>query len=155
MAEARNTEECISIRAAELADAGILAVLMGELGYPTREADMQMRLETILKDPCYRTFVAVCDGTVCGMIGTCCLYSHEHNAPGGRILAVVVSETMRGRSVGRALIRVAETDFAQRNIRRIAFNTRFHREKAHSFYESLGYTRNGYRFVKELEGLAD
>jgi hypothetical protein len=34
-------------------------------------------------------------------------------------------------------------------------NTHLEREAAHLFYEQLGYRKNGYRFVKELETLAD
>jgi hypothetical protein len=32
----------------------------------------------------------------------------------------------------------------------VAVNTRFERKEAHEFYEKTGYTRNGFRFVKEL-----
>ncbi|MFL6514397.1 MAG: GNAT family N-acetyltransferase [Chthoniobacterales bacterium] len=145
----------IVIRLAEIVDAPVLAELMGELGYPTRTAEMEMRLDTILKHPGYRTFVAVIDGGVAGMIGTAVILTHEHNSPGGRILALVVSDKARRRGIGRALIAAAEADFAAKNIRRIALNTRFHREQAHLFYENLGYARNGFRFVKELEQLAD
>ena len=60
-----------------------------------------------------------------------------------------------GWGVGRALISAAENDFSDRNITRLAVNTRFTREEAHKFYESLGYTRNGFRFVKTLSALAD
>ena len=52
--------------------------------------------------------------------------------------------------IGRALIATAEKDFAQRGIRRVALDTRLTREDAHKFYESLGYERNGWRFVKQL-----
>ena len=145
----------VIIRHAEKADAPALAQLMGELGYPTRVSDMEMRLDSIMRDPDYRTFVAVSADAVCGMIGTCCIKSHEHNNVGGRIIALVVSENQRGRGVGRALIQAAENDFVARNVRRVALNTRLSREKAHLFYENLGYTKNGFRFVKELEGLAD
>ena len=145
----------LSIRAAGKADAAALARLMGELGYPTRTAEMEMRLDTILNAPEYRTFVAVSGREVCGMIGTGCFYTHEHNSPSGRIIALVVSEAMRGRGVGRELIRAAEADFVARNITRIALNTRFERKEAHQFYERLGYTKNGFRLVKNLEGLAD
>jgi ribosomal protein S18 acetylase RimI-like enzyme len=145
----------ISIRHAERTDAAALAGLMGELGYPTRASEMEMRLDAIFRDPEYRTFVAVAGATVCGMIGTCCMKSHEHNNVGGRIVALVVSEKHRGRGVGRALVQAAENDFIARNVRRVALTTRLTRENAHLFYENLGYAKNGFRFVKELEGLAD
>jgi ribosomal protein S18 acetylase RimI-like enzyme len=145
----------IWIRPAERTDAAALAQLMGELGYPTRTSEMEMRLDAIFRDSGYRTFVALIGGTVCGMIGTCCIKSHEHNNVGGRIIALVVAEKQRGRGIGRALIQAAENDFVAQNVRRVALNTRLTREEAHQFYERLGYTKNGFRFVKELEGLTD
>ena len=51
-------------------DAAALAQLMCELGYETTNSEMQVRLESITIDERCRTFVAVCDGKVCGMIGT-------------------------------------------------------------------------------------
>ena len=131
-------------------DAGALAQLMCELGYETTKSEMQMRMESIVADDCYRTFVAVLDGKVCGMIGTLACPSYEHNDPGGRILALATLGTMRRRGIGRALIATAEEDFAHKGIRRVALNTRLAREDAHKFYESLGYERNGWRFVKQL-----
>ena len=145
----------VAIRRAEIADAAALADLMTQLGYPTRASEMEMRMETIYADRNYVTFVAVIEGKACGMIGTFTCYTYEHNGPSGRILALVVSEKVRGCGVGQALIAAAEKDFAQRNIRRVAVNTHFEREKAHEFYEKLGYTKNGFRLVKELPMLAD
>ena len=139
-----------TIRAAEINDAGALAQLMRGLGYETTQSEMQTRLERIAADKSYRTFVAVRDGKVCGMIGTLTCPSYEHNDLGGRILALATLSTMRRRGVGRALIAAAEKDFARRGISRIALNTRLAREDAHKFYESLGYERNGWRFVKQL-----
>ena len=131
-------------------DAATLAQLMCELGYETTKSEMQMRLERIMTDERYRTFVAVRDGKVCGMIGTLTYPSYEHNDPSGRILALVILRTLRRRGIGRVLIATAEKDFGQRGIRRIALNTRLAREDTHKFYESLGYERNGWRFVKQL-----
>ena len=145
----------VTIRATEAGDTDALADLMTQLGYETRTSEMQMRMEAILADKHYATFVAVSKGRVCGMIGTFTCYSYEHNSPSGRILVLVVSEKMRGRGVGHALIAAAEEDLAQRNISRVAVNTRFGRKEAHEFYEKLGYTRNGFRFVKELPMPAD
>ena len=140
----------LTIRAAEAADAEALADLMTQLGYETRTSEMQMRMEAILSNKNYATFVAVNEGKICGMIGTFTCYTYEHNSPSARILALVVLEEMRGRGVGQALIAAAERDLAQRNIRRVAVDARFERKEAHEFYEKLGYTRNGFRFVKEL-----
>ena len=140
----------LTIRAAEMNDAAALAQLMCELGYETTESEMQMRMEKIAADERYRTFVAVRDGKVCGMIGTVTSLSYEHNDPGGRILALATLSTMRRCGIGRALIATAENDFAQREIMRVALNTQLAREVARKFYESLGYERNGWRFVKQL-----
>ena len=60
----------LTIRLAEINDVAVLAQLMCELGYETTKSEMQTRMERIAADERYRTFVAVCDGRVCGMIGT-------------------------------------------------------------------------------------
>ena len=145
----------LGIRPAELSDASALAGLMCELGYETRVAEMEMRLDSILTDARYKTFVAVNEGKICGMIGTVCDHSHVHNNVSGRIIALVVSKTKRRRGVARQLVAVAENDFAERNITRITLTTRFEREGAHKFYENLGYNRNGFRFIKNLPAAAD
>jgi GNAT superfamily N-acetyltransferase len=145
----------LAIRPAEVGDAEALADLMTQLGYPTRTSEMEMRMEAICVDKNYATLVAVGEGKVCGMIGTRTSFSYEHNSPGGAILALVVSDKMRGRGVGQALIAAVENELAQRNIRRLAVYTHFRRTEAHEFYEKLGYTKNGFRLVKELPMPAD
>ena len=131
-------------------DAAAIAELMRELGYETTKLEMQMRMEKIAADERFRTFVAVLEGKVCGMVGTLTSPSYEHNHSGGRILALATLSTMRRRGIGRALMATAEKDFAHRGIRRVALNTRFAREDAHKFYESLGYELTGWRFAKQL-----
>jgi len=138
------------IRDAESNDAPELAVMMCELGYETKRTEMETRLKLILSNPAYKTFVAVMDGCVCGMVGTLTFPSYEHDDPSGRILALVILSAARRRGIGRALIATAEKDFAQRGVTRVALDTRLTREDAHKFYESLGYQRNGWRFVKQL-----
>ncbi|HZS18823.1 MAG TPA: GNAT family N-acetyltransferase [Candidatus Udaeobacter sp.] len=140
----------LTIRQAQRDDGPALAQLMCELGYVTAPGEMDARLELILSNTAYRTLVAIVNGSVCGMIGTIVYPSYEHNDPGARILALVTSSAQRRRGIGRALIAAAEKDLAQRGIQRVSLNTQLIREDAHKFYESLGYTRNGWRFVKQL-----
>lgn len=152
----RDREEIdLTIREPEVGDMEALADLMTQLGYQTRTSEMQMRMEAILANKNYATFVAVSGGKVCGMIGTATRYTYEHNSPSAAILALIISEKMRGRGVGHALIAAAEKDLAQKNIRRVAVYTHFRRSDAHKFYEKVGYTKNGFRLVKELPLPAD
>lgn len=146
--------DAVQIRAADLSDAADLASLMGQLGYQTKTAEMEMRLNSILPDSRYRTLVAVVDGKVCGMIGTFCHPSYEHNDLSARILALVVDAQMRSRGVGRALVQATETELAASNIARVAVNTRLTRQDAHLFYERLSYEKNGFRYVKTLPATA-
>jgi ribosomal protein S18 acetylase RimI-like enzyme len=135
-----------------LSDAAALAMLMGELGYATTTAEMRERLRSILRDKVFRTFVAEIDDQVCGMIGTLTHASHEHNDPSGKIIALVVSKKHRRSGVGSALIAAAERDFVKRRVTRLSLTTRLTRVEAHRFYQALGYSPNGRRFVKELPG---
>jgi ribosomal protein S18 acetylase RimI-like enzyme len=140
----------LRIRDAELSDATELAALACELGYKTTGAEMESRLVSILKDPRYKTLVALKDEKICGMIGTFSASSYLHNDLNGRIIALVVSVETRRHGIGARLIAAAEKDFAQRGITRVTLTTRFERAEAHQFYEKLGYTRTGFRFAKNL-----
>ena len=140
----------VRIRAARLRDAPELAALMCELGYETTSDDMSARLESILADACYSTFVAQIGKELCGMIGTMTHMSHEHNDLSGKIVALVASKKQRRSGVGRALIAAAEKDFAKRNVTRVTLTTRLERDAAHRFYEAFGYARAGFRFAKNL-----
>ena len=91
-----------TIRETKLTDSPALAALMCELGYETTPAEMRRRLKSILCDVGYRTLLAEVDGKVCGLIGTLAHPRYEHNDPSGRILALVISTTVRRRGIGRA-----------------------------------------------------
>jgi len=140
----------LKIRDGKLSDAAGLAALMCELGYGTAGAEMESRLISILKDLRYKTLVALNDDKICGMIGTVSASSYLHNDLTGRIIALVVSRESRRRGIGARLIAEAEKNLIQRGITRVTVTARFEREKAHQFYEKLGYARTGFRFAKNL-----
>ena len=140
----------LKIREGKLSDAADLAALMCELGYETTSAEMESRLISILKDPRYKTLVALNDDKICGMLATVSASSYLHNDLTGRIIALVVSRESRRRGIGARLIAEAEKNLIQRGITRVTVTARFEREKAHQFYEKLGYARTGFRFAKNL-----
>ena len=144
------TEVDLTTRHARLGDAPALSALMCELGYETTATEMRRRLKSIFSDARFRTFVAEINGQVCGMIGTLTHASHEHNDFTGRITALVVSRKRRRSGIGRALVAAAEKDFVEKRVTRVSLTTRLTRQHAHRFYQSLGYSRTGFRFAKEL-----
>ncbi|MFH1788464.1 MAG: GNAT family N-acetyltransferase [Candidatus Altiarchaeota archaeon] len=95
--------------------------------------------------------VAECDGKIAG---TCILYklpSFGHNLRSISYAEhVIVDENLRGMGVGRALMdectRLAENAGSYKLIVPSGFN----REKAHEFYEKLGFGKKGYVFQKEF-----
>jgi ribosomal protein S18 acetylase RimI-like enzyme len=141
----------LKIRDGDLSDAPELTALMCELGYETTSAEMESRLISMLKDPRYKTLVALNNDKTCGMVGTLSASSYLHNDLSGRIIALVVSRDLRQRGIGARLIAAAEKNFIQRGITRVTLTTRFEREEAHRFYEKVGYARTGFRFAKNLE----
>jgi ribosomal protein S18 acetylase RimI-like enzyme len=149
------SDDALTVRDARLNDAVELAALACELGYKTTDVEMATRLETVLKDARYKTFVAETGGKLCGMIGTVSHSSYLHNDLSGQIIALVVSNKMRRCGIARELVAAAQQDFAWRKIRRVTLTTQFEREEAHRFYEKLGYARTGFRFGKNLRRTAN
>jgi len=138
------------IRDAAPADAAQVAALLGELGYPTKEAQARARLEalTARDDFAVRVFA---DGET--LLGVGSLQVHpglEHDEPIGLVTALVVSGNARRRGVGRALVDDL-VDFARRRgCARVNVGSGLHRADAHAFYEGIGFTRSGIRFRKTL-----
>ena len=140
----------LTIRDATVADAGRIAALMTELGYPTSAEQMSKRLTTILHDDSYRTLVG-CDGaTIAGVVGTRVGPMYEIDAPYGQIMALVIGAEYRRHGVGGRLVEAAESFFAARGARIAIVTSALRRADAHTFYESHGYTFDGRRYKKAL-----
>jgi ribosomal protein S18 acetylase RimI-like enzyme len=71
--------------------------------------------------------------------------------PIGRLTALVVDESARGRGIGRALVNAAEEYFRARGCALIEVTSNKKRTDAHAFYERLGYTATSFRFAKTVE----
>ncbi len=140
----------ISIRPFAEADLPAVAALLGELGYPTTLDQMRQRIDRIARHPDHATFVAVADGRVVGLTGAYVTPSYEHDAPTGRLTAVVVSGTVQGLGIGRQLIAAAEDWVRARGAHVMMLNSHNRRDGAHAFYRRLGYAETGKRFVRDL-----
>jgi GNAT superfamily N-acetyltransferase len=135
-----------------LADAGAVAALATQLGYPSTEAEIRRRYEWIERDDDSRLLVAEHhDGRVVGWIHaqkTCMLEAD----PRTEIWGLVVDETARGRGVGRRLLEAAEQWAREQGLTVVTLRSNSLREAARAFYEHLGYTitKNQNAFRKTL-----
>ena len=127
------------VRRAAADDAAVLATLLGELSYPSTEEEARERLERLSGRDDHAVFVAVSDGVVAGWIHLFVLPSMEH-PPMTVISGLVVSEPRRGLGIGARLVLEAEAWARQHRCRRIRVRSNVLRERAHRFYERLGYS---------------
>lgn len=66
------------------------------------------------------------------------------------VYAMVVDEKYRGQGIGTALINEAINKSKASGMKRIELDSGFPREKAHKFYEKLGFEKRAYLFSKIL-----
>jgi GNAT superfamily N-acetyltransferase len=66
------------------------------------------------------------------------------------VYAMVVDEKYRGQGIGTALIKEAIKNSEESGMKRIELDSGFPREKAHKFYEKLGFEKRAYLFSKIL-----
>jgi GNAT superfamily N-acetyltransferase len=140
----------ISIRRAEIGDAGPLAELMTDLGYPTTEDEMACRLRPILPHGDYLVALAVQERSVVGAVGAFIGWYLELNGRYGRVVALSVAKAHRGRGIGARLLAHAESWLRARGAAACIVNSSTHRTDAHRFYEHNGYGFTGLRFYKKL-----
>jgi GNAT superfamily N-acetyltransferase len=142
----------VSIRDAVMGDAGQIAELITELGYPTTPEAMRDRLALILADPRYATFVADRGGSVLGVAGCALGRYYEKDGLYSQLVVLAVSSSARGEGIGARLVETIEAWSSSKGARDVIVNSGLHRVDAHRFYERCGYSRTGFRFVKQLGG---
>jgi GNAT superfamily N-acetyltransferase len=129
----------VRIRAADPGDAESIALLSGDLGYPSDVASTRERLLGILADEDQRLVVAVDPaGAVCGWLQARCNVALESGLR-VEIVGLIVSDAMRRRGVGRSLVAQAETWATKISAETIVVRSNTKRVESHAFYTSLGY----------------
>jgi GNAT superfamily N-acetyltransferase len=146
-------DSVISIRQAEIGDARPLADLMCQLGYPTREDEMAVRLKDLLPRNDTLTAVAVREGQVVGVVAAMMGMYVEKNGRYGRVTALSVAEDQRSLGIGALLLAHAESWLRVQGAAACIVNCSTHRSDAHRFYKREGYQVTGVRFHKDFRGV--
>jgi GNAT superfamily N-acetyltransferase len=129
-------------------DAEELSVLLSELGYPSGAEAIARRISACAELPGLSIVVASMDERVVGVVAVHCVPTLISDAALGRITALVVSNEVRGRGVGRQLVEEAEAFAREQGCERMELTSGDHRPGAHAFYERLGYAVEARRFIK-------
>lgn len=120
-------------------DAGAVAQLCTELGYPADEGEVLGRLRALEGADDHAPLVAQDDsGRVVGW-----LHAHAPRAlladSEGDVLGLVVGRERRDEGIGRLLMSAAERWAARKGCVEVRLRSAVGRKGAHRFYEGLGY----------------
>lgn len=138
-----------TIRDARADDAGAIARLLTELGYPSDAGAVDERLER-LRVVGDRVLVAELDRRVVGVAHLQVTPALERERPAAKLGVLIVDEAQRGRGVGRALVEAAETEARLRGCELLFLTTAERRDDAHAFYERVGLEQTGRRYSRAL-----
>jgi aminoglycoside 6'-N-acetyltransferase I len=141
----------LTIREAKSADAGAIADLLTELGYPASAPEIPSRLDVVTSAP-GRVFVAERSGRVVG-VGSVTRMTLLHRAePVALLSALVVRPEHRGQGVGRALVQASARQAASWGCTTLELTSRDERAGAHRFYAGLGFESRSRKFVRPVAG---
>lgn len=142
------------IRLARPTDAAMVDELLDQLGYPQADtAATTARIRAWNDDSSSAAYVAESDGSLLGLVAVHICPFFEKPGHWGRITALVVAESGRGKGVGGELMATAESFAREHGCVKMEVTSSNHRDVAHEFYVNGGYvpqTERSTRFLRDL-----
>ncbi len=138
MLQKKKNNNKILIRTAKTSDAGEVASLSGQLGYPVTEKEMRGWIRIVGSRKNQTLYVAIVDGTLAGWLEVFVPPS-VLNWGKAEIGALIVDGSRRGMGIGRALLEAARNWARKRGSRFIYLRSNVKRKSAHAFYRKSGY----------------
>jgi len=103
--------------------------------------------DRIARYPDYKIYVAIRGKKVIGTFALLVMDNLGHmGAPSAIIEDVAVDPNWQGHGVGKMMIRHALKICREKGCYKVALSSNLKRERAHAFYDSLGFERHGYSF---------
>jgi GNAT superfamily N-acetyltransferase len=143
--------DVLKIREASIEDAGPIASLLTELGYPASAAAIPGRLAAVTGTP-GRVLIAERDGAVLGVVSVTRLNLFHRSEPVALLSALVVRAEHRGEGVGGALVEAAARQATVWGCGALELTSRDDRDAAHRFYVSLGFESGSRKFARPVRG---
>ncbi len=107
--------------------------------------------ERMERYPDYHLHVAVWEGKIIGTFAMLIMDNLGHlGAPSAIIEDVAVDPKYQGQGVGKTMMEYAFRICKEKGCYKATLSSNMKRERAHAFYESLGFERHGYSFRLEI-----
>ena len=101
--------------------------------------------------PDYALYVAERGGEVVGTFALLVMHNLGHlGTPSAIVEDVVVAPAMQGQGIGKAMMQFALDLCRDKGCYKLMLSSNAKRERAHAFYESLGFERHGLSFRVDL-----
>jgi len=148
-------QDSVTIRAATEADLpGVLALY----GQPDLDNGIVLSVDEakaifarFARYPSYTLYVAVIDGAVAGTFALLVMDNLGYlGAPSAIVEDVVVAAEHQSGGIGRRMMLFALDRAREADCYKLMLSSNQKRERAHKFYESLGFTRHGFSFRMDI-----
>ena len=147
------TMDAVRMRSMRPEDAVAVAALTTQLGYPVDGIHQEARIRDILGDPAGHAALVATDAedVPVGWVHVMRQRYLEGDAT-AVIMGLVVDDAHRSHGIGEGLMRAAESWARSAGCNRMTVRSRVTRERAHAFYERLGYVheKTSHTFRKPL-----
>jgi GNAT superfamily N-acetyltransferase len=146
----------INVRAATAADIPAALALYAQPdldnGKVLTVEDAVALFERFARYPDYTLYVAEQDGAVVGTFALLVMDNLGHlGSPSGIVEDVVVAPARQSGGIGRAMMQFAMERCREKDCYKLVLSSNAKRERAHAFYEQLGFERHGFSFRVNLE----
>ena len=142
----------LEIRAARLSDVPRLLEFYKQLDI-TPEPEMPIehawaRFLDLEANPLHHIYVAESNDLIVGTFAVVFVGGISHGARDSCIVEdVVVAPDAQGQRIGRRMMQFAMKLCAARDCYKLVLSSHVNREKAHAFYEGLGFRKHGYSYL--------
>ena len=140
----------LTIRDATAADAGGVAALLTDLGYPASDEAAAEHIARFADEPASRLQVADSPDGLVGLVATHLVPRLDDDRWSCRITDVVVSPSHRRSGVGSALLAAAQEEAQRAGAPRMDLSSGEWRAEARAFSSRLGFETRSRGFTKRL-----
>lgn len=142
----------LEIRIAEHQDLQILNHLYTEIDQepPLALSEVEEIFEQIQQIPNYNIYIAELNGEPVGTFSLLIMPMILHHSKSAIVDAVIVTSNYRNQGIGKAMMQAAFKLSAEAGCYKVMLSSNLKRDRAHQFYQSLGFKQQGWSFSLEL-----